>query len=371
MDTCLRRYDCKCRLRASLDEIDCNLFFRMALHYYFIALMCLIILNSMDSTWIRLILNLCLPYSTKVYEIDKKTYFHTMLSDMKEMILSRYMKFSLLFGLCLMVCLVVLTACKKPMPQHQGNRYVVLSPEIAEIIALIEGTDNIVGITEECNFPAEYAGKVVVGKFGSVNKERIVALKPSIVFVSSLEQRSLASDLAKLGIRYVTIYPQNITDMLTGIQTIGDILGKSQRGKFVADSLRAELDSLKAITLNKPRPKVYLEIYRATLMSVSDKSYVGELIELAGGDNVFSVLERDYSRVSAEQVINARPDIMICYSQDTRDNIKKRLGWAGIPALKNDRIYFEKDINPDLILRAGPRCVLGVQRLQEIFYNGK
>jgi len=303
--------------------------------------------------------------------IDKKYCFYTMLSDMKRMDFSLQIRLSIRIVICLMVCFMMLTACKTAKFKTEGKRYVVLSPEIAEIIAMIEGTDNIVGITEECNFPSEYAGKTVVGKFGSVNKERLISLKPGIVFVSSLEQRSLASDLAKLGIRYVTIYPSTIAEMLTGIQTIGDVLGKPQRAKFVADSLRAELEKVRANTANKPRPKVYLEIYREPLMSVSDQSFVGELIELAGGDNIFSKLERDYSRIKAEDVIKAKPEIMICYSQDSKDNIRKRLGWKNLPAIRNDRIYFEPEINPDLILRAGPRCLLGAKRLQELFYNGK
>ncbi|MCD8479712.1 MAG: hypothetical protein LRZ88_05475 [Candidatus Cloacimonetes bacterium] len=56
-------------------------------------------------------------------------------------------------------------------------------------------------------------------------------------------------------------------------------------------------------------------------MSVADNSFVGELIEIAGGDNVFDRLERDYSRVKAEDVILAKPDIIICYSQDSLANI--------------------------------------------------
>jgi ABC-type Fe3+-hydroxamate transport system substrate-binding protein len=273
--------------------------------------------------------------------------------------------------ICFAVYLVLLSACKTPKQQKPDNRYVVLSPEIAEIIAVIEGTGNIVGVTEECNFPTEYTGKVVVGKFGSVNKELIISLKPSIVFATSLEQQSLASDLSKLGINVITVYPKAITEMLTGIMAIGNAIGKSDRAVIVADSIKLELDKIKAKTINQSRPKVYLEIYRVPLMSVSDQSYVGELIELAGGDNIFPTLERDYSRIKAEDVIKANPEIMICYSQDTKDNIKKRMGWKNIPAIKNDKVFFEKDINPDLVLRAGPRCVLGANRLQEILYNGK
>jgi ABC-type Fe3+-hydroxamate transport system substrate-binding protein len=294
-----------------------------------------------------------------------------MLSDMKRTYFSGQIRLLIRLAIYLMVCFIMLTACKTAKLKTEGKRYVVLSPEIAEIIAAIEGSDNIVGITEECNFPLEYAGKTVVGKFGSVNKERLISLKPSLVFASSLEQQAIASELSKLGIMVIIVYPKTINEMLTGIQTVGNAIGKSQRAIFVADSLRTELEKVRSNTTNKPRPKVYLEIYREPLMSVSDQSFVGELIELAGGDNIFSRLERDYSRIKAEDVINAKPEIMICYSQDTKDSIRKRMGWKNLPAIRNDRIYFEAEINPDLILRAGPRCILGAKRLQELFYDGK
>jgi len=269
----------------------------------------------------------------------------------------------------MIMALLLFPACKTSLSKNEAKRYVVLSPELAEIISVIEGTDNIIGVTEECNFPPELQSKAIVGKFGTLNREKILTLKPSIVFASSLEQQAIASELTKLGIKVVTVYPKTISEMLEGIITVGKAIGKEDRAGVVADSLSKSLDSVRNMTTGKPRPKVYLEIYREPPMSVSDKSFVGELIELAGGDNIFTELERDYSRIKAEDVIKANPDIMICYSQDSLENIRKRMGWQNIPAVKNNRIYFEKDINPDWILRAGPRCLLGAKRLQELLNN--
>lgn len=267
--------------------------------------------------------------------------------------------------------LLLLFTCKPSKQVVSEKRYVILSPEIAEIIATLEGVDNVVGITEECTFPETFKGKTSVGKFGTLNKELIVSLKPSIVFASSLEQQAIASELSKLGIPVVTVYPKTIEEMLSGIITVGKAIGLEQRAVFVSDSLRSELEKVRSQAVGKQRPKVYLEIYREPLMSVSDASFVGELIELAGGDNIFATLERDYSRIKAEDVIKARPEVMICYSQDTVDNIVKRMGWQSIPAVRNRKILVESDLNPDWMLRAGPRCVLGAKRLQEILYETK
>ena len=303
--------------------------------------------------------------------VDKKASLLSMLSRMKKGNYLQITTHMLLFALSAALIIGCSSGCKRAERAISGKRYVVLSPEIAEIIAAIEGTDNIVGVTEECTFPAVLNSKEKVGKFGTLNKEKIVALKPSIVFASALEQQAIAAELTKLEIKVHTVYPKNLAEMLEGIKSVGDAIGNKDRAAFVADSLQSELNQIRAKSAGKYRPKVYLEIYREPLMSVSDKSFVGELIELAGGDNIFSELERDYARVSPEAVIKASPDIIICYSKDSKENIKKRLGWQNISATQNDRIYFEQDIDPDWLLRAGPRCVKGAARLQEILYNEK
>jgi iron complex transport system substrate-binding protein len=301
--------------------------------------------------------------------IDKNATSLSLLPCMKRR-KEHLMKVKLTLKLAgLLFILLLVLSCRQAAGKETGRRYVVLSPEIAEIIAVIEGTDNVVGITEECTYPASYAGKKVVGKFGTLDRESIIALKPDIVFASSLEQQSIATELAKLDIKVVTVYPKSIEEMLQGIVKVGKAIGKKARAEFVADSLRTELDKIRNSVSGQRRCTVYLEIYREPLMSVSDKSFVGELLELAGLDNVFSELERDYCRISSEDVIRANPVAMICYSKDTRENIRSRKGWQDVPFVRDNLIFFEEDINPDLILRAGPRCVEGAKLLQKVIYG--
>ena len=105
-------------------------------------------------------------------------------------------------------------------------------------------------------------------------------------------------------------------------------------------------------------------------MSVSAESYIGSLVELAGGINIFPVLERDYSRVKNESIILANPDVIITtYPGIDKDTIKNRKGWEHINAVKNNEIYTIEDVNPDLIVRATPRNIEGVKLLRSVIYE--
>lgn len=267
--------------------------------------------------------------------------------------------------LVLLISLALLFSCKTTGHKDSG-RYVVLSPEVAELLCALGLEDRIVGVTKECSYPPALASKEKVGDFGALDREKIIQLQPGIIFSSALEQEAIAAEFTKLGLRVESFYPTSLEQLYEGITRLGEITGTQSRANALSDSLKQSLQAVMQEAEGKRRPRIYLEIYRDPLMSVSDQSFVGALIELAGGDNVFDRLERDYARVDPEKVIEAAPDIMICYSQDSLQSILSRKGWQDIPALKNGRVYFEADINPDWIQRAGPRIVDGAKRLREL-----
>jgi len=262
---------------------------------------------------------------------------------------------------------LLLYGCSKSKQRSSEKRYVITSPEIAEIVCLMEGSTNIIGITEECNYPEYLQTIEVVGNFGKVDFEQIIELYPSVVFTAGLEQKALAAELIKLEIKVEIIHSKSIEEMLDSILKIGKIINKEKRSLFIVDSLRQTLSN---IPKSKRKPKVYLEIYNDPIMSVSDNSFVGQLIKLAGGKNIFEELPRDYSRIDAEKVINADPEIIILtYPGVSLNEVKNRKGWEIISAVQNDRIYTIEEVNPDLILRASPRAIMGIEELQKVFHE--
>jgi len=261
---------------------------------------------------------------------------------------------------------LIFISCKDNQPS-QEIRYIITSPEVAEIVALIGSTENIVGVTTECNFPTGLKKKPKVGTFGKVDFEKIIELKPTIVFISGLEQKHLAAELNKLNIKTELIYPKSIAEMISSIRKIGTLLDKEKRANFIADSLQTRINQL---TDSTDSPEVYIEIYGNPIMSVSDNSFIGEIIQLAGGNNIFAHLPRDYSRIKPEDVILADPEIiLLTYPGITANQVIERKGWNVISACRTNRIYTVEDINPDLILRASPRIIEGIKLLHKAFYE--
>lgn len=273
---------------------------------------------------------------------------------------------ALITGLLLIILFV---ACSKSDVNNEKLRIVALSPELAEIIASLDATELLVGVTKECDYPPELANISQVGNFGAVDLEKVLALKPDMVFTAGLEHEALAAELGKMGLQVHSIHFSRLDELPQKIIEIGKLIQREKQAAAVADSLHKGIAEMRNMVAAKRKPKVYLEIYRDPLMSVSDDSYVGEMIETAGGDNIFSILERDYARIKAEDVVKAKPNIMICYSQDSLPSILSRKGWQDIPAIREKRIYFEKDIDPDLILRATPRALEGLRRLNKLFFS--
>ncbi len=292
---------------------------------------------------------------------DNKVYRFS--SDLNKINYCYYLRMPL--AVCLMVLFVV-SSCVDAENYNDQPRLVITSPEVGEILYLLQGTENVVGVTREVNYPEAFAELPQVGRFGAVSLERIIELNPTLVITSGLEQQQLAGELGKIGINTLVVYPLSLSQMLDSIEQVANELHIPDRGKAVRDSLEAIINS--KVSPQDPRPRVYVEIYGNPIMSVSSESFIGEVISIAGGENIFPSLPREYSMIRQEKVIAANPQIIIItYPGVTAEHIKNRKGWSQIEACRYDRIYTLDEINPDLLLRAGPRVVAGIEMLQAIF----
>ena len=262
--------------------------------------------------------------------------------------------------------LILILSCSTPIERADAPhpRIVVLSPELAEIVCALGAEDNIVGITQECDYPQTLKQKNIVGSFSSPNIEKIVALEPDAVLLTGMEQEMIKHKLLKLNITVRQFFPSSIKALYDTIFSLGELLQREEKANSLIQYMQ---NAIISTTQSEENPTIYIEIYNKPLMTASSGSFVGDVIKQAGLKNIFPELPREYCAVSSERVVELDPDIiLITYPGVDKNDIKERLGWSTISAIKNDRVFTTKDIDSDLILRAGPRVVEGIQKLSHI-----
>jgi len=248
-------------------------------------------------------------------------------------------------------------------------RIISLAPSTTEILFALGLDSEIVGVSTFCNYPEAALGKEKVGTFSQPDIEKILLLKPDIIFATGLEQAAPIEGLRQLKLKIYISDPRNMQELFDSIRAIGKAAGREKEAGILVDRMKNKISQIETrlgVISQDEKPKVYIEIWHAPSMTAGKGSFVDELISLAGGINIAHDTPRPYSSFSPEQVINRDPDfIFLAYMSEEAaiDIVRTRLGWNKIKAVKNNCIY--NDINPDLFLRPGPRLVEGLEKIQK------
>lgn len=223
--------------------------------------------------------------------------------------------------------------------------------------------EELVGNTTFCTYPEQARTVYKVGDFSSPDIERVVALRPDIVLLTLPTHRLVADKLIELGLRIHVSSPGTIEGVLADIDSIGALLGRAGRARALTDSLRQELATV-ATAVDSPR--VYVEISVSPLMSVGSGTFIDELVERAGGRNVFAQSGQQYPMVDAERVVRADPEvIVVLHPGSYAGEIAARVGWGRVSAVRHGRIF--TDVDDDLVTRPGPRLVEAVRVFADRF----
>jgi len=254
-----------------------------------------------------------------------------------------------------------------------AERYISLAPSTTEILFALGLDNEIVGVSVYCNYPSQAKNKTKIGDFSSPNIEKIISLKPDYIFCTGLEQAPVVAQLKELNLNVYVADPVNIEELFETIREIGAITHKADKAGLLIEEMKERIKSVtskvKLIPEDK-RIKVFIEIWHEPLMTASSGSFVDELITLAGGINIAHDLTRPFCNFSAEKVINLNPQCIILAYMDKETPlklVKQRFGWDKIDAVKNGRVF--NDIDPDTLLRPGPRIVQGLENIYKRLYS--
>jgi len=258
------------------------------------------------------------------------------------------------------------------------ERIVSLAPSNTEILFALGAGDKVVGVTDVCDYPHNFAAWVEAGNMSSIGNywqpavEPIIALDPDLVFAATSSEET-AGTLRSLGYNVLIVEPKTIDGVLSGIQLIGRATGNHIEAGELVSELRQRIDAVtNSASEATSIPAVYHEIWGPDIQSAGPGTFIDELIALAGGQNIFHDAISSFPIVSSETVIERNPDVIIfphmymgTQSWGSYEDIANRPGWNVITAIQNDNFHI---IDASIISRSGPRLMDALEIIAEMIH---
>ncbi len=238
-------------------------------------------------------------------------------------------------------------------------RIISLAPNTTEILFSIGLGDSIVGLDDFSDYPEEVKNIERIGTFNNPNIERIILLRPDYMLVNSELGRAKMDYLNSLGIKVIKISPKTVEGLYSDIRKLGTIFNKEEKAEDIIRGMQSRIGNISR-NIKGIAPKVFIQLFDDPLVTAS--SFISDVIRLAGGENIARDIKDDAGIFSYEALIDRNPDIILTVGFSNGNNFPRVIN-----AVKNNRIY--KNLNPDIVLRPGPRAIEAIEQLNKIFYE--
>lgn len=290
------------------------------------------------------------------------------------------------------MALLLLAACFQPKPAVQNQaaraftdelgreikiafppqRIISLAPSVTETLFALGLGDKVVGVTAYCDFPEAAKAKEKVGDTLNPNPERLIALKPDLVVITTSSQlEKLARQLGELNIPVYVTAPRSVSEVIASIRKLGAATGATAEAEKIAAQMQTQIAEVETRVAALPKPRVLYVLQTAPLITAGRNTFINDLIRLAGAESVTGNEPADYPQLSRETAIARAPEIIVAPASHGTELVKEedlRRDFAATPAIKANRVV---RVNPDLVDRPGPRIVDGLKQLAEGLHPAK
>jgi iron complex transport system substrate-binding protein len=251
----------------------------------------------------------------------------------------------------------------------EPHRLVSLAPNITEIVYALGLGDELVGDTDNCDFPPQALTKPHVGTMVNPSLERIVALKPDLALgTPEANRRETADQLERLGIPLYGVTASTLAGTLASIEDLGGILGRAAEARSLAAQMQARIDRIEKRIEGRPTPKVLFVVWYRPLITVGPHTFIADAIRAAGGIPMGENLKGEWPRLTLEELLPLNPEVILfpkteSFSPSTAE-FQSLPGWKELHAVKEGRMFFVSET----IMRPGPRLVDALEELANILH---
>ncbi len=256
-------------------------------------------------------------------------------------------------------------------------RIVSLAPSITEMLFAIGLDEQIVGVTEFCDFPAAAKSKPRVG-YSNPSVEALIALRPELVLAPlDFLRPDLQVKLEQLKIPLFVLEAHTVEDILLQMHTLGKMFEKVSVANAVTQSMRQRIAEIRRKVETSPARRVLYVLNSQPLITVGPGSFIHQLIGLAGGVNIAAQAGMAYPKLNMEAVLKDDPEVLIFPSGEVetvpRSDQQQWWRWDSLSAVKQQRFY---EVSSNLLNRPGPRVVEALEQLAraihpEMFSSGE
>lgn len=259
---------------------------------------------------------------------------------------------------------------RKVEVQPKPARIISMAPNITEILFALGLADRIVGVSSYCNYPPEALKKEPIGGYINPSLEKVVSLRPDLVIgTADGELRPFVNKMASMGISVYITNPGTVDEVIRTIRHVGELTSSLSEALKLGRFMRQRIQGVEERVKGRPRPRVLHLLSFEPLMSSGKGSFVHDLIELAGGENIVKGLKARHPRISMEEVIAKDPQVILLSGMVLKDPGGEQKHWwdrwKEISAVKSGRIHV---IHPDIIHRPSPRIVDGLEAVAKAIH---
>ena len=244
-----------------------------------------------------------------------------------------------------------------------AQRIITLAPHAAETLFAAGAGEKLVGTVDYSDYPPQAKKVPRVGGYSRLDLEAVAALKPDLIIAwQSGNHMTQIDKLRALGLTVYVSQPNKIDDVASQLERYGELAGTESIARPAAERFRQRMEKIKKTNLNRPKIRVFYQIWKSPLMTVGGPQIISDAIRICSGDNVFGQLKQMAPTVSLEAVIETDPEVIVATGMgDARPEwLSDWDKWTRMTAVKRGNLFH---INPDIMQRHTPRILEGVEQL--------
>jgi len=262
--------------------------------------------------------------------------------------------------------LLFLLAVGTTSAQIRPTRIISVVPAATEILFALGAGPRVVAVSSFDHEPPDVDRLPRVGALMDPDVERILSLKPDLIVIYG-SQHDLAQQMSRAGIPQFAFVHGGLADILTTITALGERTDTRDAASRLVASIRSQLDAISARVAGKPRPRTLIVFGRdpgalRNLYASGGIGFLHDMVEAAGGADVFADVKRESVQAASETLISRAPDVIIEIraGDETVPNPDDWNALPSIPAVQRHRVVVL--VGSELVT-AGPRVAAATERI--------